>query len=424
MELLAQSAQMALKMRSDARDIFLAGVEAVDPARAVDVALRQKQAALAKAHQVMIVAFGRAACAMAEAAMSAIGDKIGKAVVVTDHENLRPVEGARTLCAGYPAIDPGGMLAASEVELAVSAATPKDMVLVLVSAGGPAMLCAPPFGISLGAKIRLQDMLVREGADMKEILAVRHAVSRINDGRLAEKAGGAQVLSMIYSDVSGDEIIAVTQGPTARLFQRNATAIGVLEKYGLVGRTDRAILDYIRCAHEGRAHAGGSIENLIIGGNGVSLNAAAAHAAKCHGPALMGQHRVDEDAAVAAEQLLVLAREVGSGDGPLALVSGRVARGGRNHEIALRFALLAEREPLARPWVFLSGNTDGRHGPHRSVGAIVDRGSCSWMRQLGIDPRRQLTAGDASSVLATSGDLLLIGDTASNVTDIELILLG
>jgi glycerate 2-kinase len=167
-----------------------------------------------------------------------------------------------------------------------------------------------------------------------------------------------------------------------------------------------------------------NFEKLITGGNGISLNAVVSTAEACHGNVLLGTVFMKDDVAAAAMELHSMARDVRDFYKPVALVCGRLGRGGCNEELALRFALLAERASIHRPWVFLSGNTKGRQGPHKSGGAILDAGSCSWMRQLGIDPVHHAASGDPSPALAASGDLLLIGETDAEASDLELILLS
>src|SRR5690606_17281267 len=97
--------------------------------------------------------------------------------------------------------------------------------------------------------------------------------------------------------------------------------------------------------------------------------------------------------------------------------------GGRNQELALRFAVLEESARIGRPWVFLSGATDGRDGPTDAAGGIVDAGSTEWMRQFGCDPDAHLANNDSYPALAASGDLLLTGGTGTNVADLQILLM-
>lgn len=419
MEALTHSSRLMLKMRADARAIFLAGVEAVEPARAVTVALRRKQATLDEARRVVIVAIGGAARLMAEAAIDVVGQKAASTVVVVCGDD--PCDGARALTVDHGA----GIQAALQIEEAVSKATLADLVLLLVSAGGPAMLCAPVPGIEPGSKARLQDMLHRAGADMKEIVTVRNAVSRFSNGGLVQRMSRAKVLSLILSEASGDDLLAIANGPAARLADQRVAALAVIAKYGLMDVIDPAIVEYIRNrSGSGATRFAENVENLVIGSNGASLKAAADRAMACHGTPLVGQSWLDDDIARAVAELHRNVCETDAGNGPVALVCGRIASSGRNQEFALRFALLAERKPVGRPWVLLSGNTAGRCGSGKSAGAVVDAGSCAWMRQLGFDPALQVASGDPSPALAASGDLLFVGDTVSNVTDIHLVLLA
>lgn len=174
----------------------------------------------------------------------------------------------------------------------------------------------------------------------------------------------------------------------------------------------------------GRADRMDNVEAMVTDGIGNSSNTVVSTAAARHGNAIHRTVFMNEDVSAAAMQLHGLARDVEGFDERLALVCGRSGRSGRNEELALHFALFAERAPIRRPWVFLSGNTSGGRGSHKSAGAILDAGSCSWMRQLGIDPVRHAASGDPCSALAASGDLLFIAEIAAEASDFELILLA
>jgi hydroxypyruvate reductase len=136
---------------------------------------------------------------------------------------------------------------------------------------------------------------------------------------------------------------------------------------------------------------------------------------------------VADAASVLHRMALYAARE----NGPIAIIAGgeptvRVngnGTGGRNQELALRFAVLEEGARIGRPWVFLSGATDGRDGPTDAAGGIVDAGSTEWMRQFGCDPDAHLANNDSYPALAASGDLLLTGGTGTNVADLQILLM-
>nr|WP_316653377.1 DUF4147 domain-containing protein [uncultured Gellertiella sp.] len=420
-------------LRADAAALFAAAVRAADPAGAVEAALRARRAEIDAARRIILVAFGKAASPMIRAALPFAVSKLKVAIALTNYENAGAVEGVTVMAAGHPIPDDNGVAGARAIEAAVAGAEPGDLVIVLTSGGGSALLCAPADGVDLADKIALNASLIRSGADITEINSVRSMVSRLKGGRLARLAARAKMISLILSDVPGDDMTIIASGPTVPSRATAARAIEILKKYGLFDTLPATIARHLAEVAPGEdlAAAMGHAESSIIGSNRLSLEAAEA-AARARGYlTIPGFSWLEGEVGEAARELHRMAEAV-SKTGRVAIVSGGepvvkltgTGKGGRNQELALRFAVADAASPLARAWTFLSGGTDGRDGPTEAAGAVVDAGTLGRMRAGGIDVEARLADNDSNPALDISGDLLMTGGTGTNVADIQIVLLG
>ena len=420
------------KLRADAEAFFLAGVRAADPAGAVEKALAARQAEIEAAERIILVAFGKAAVPMLRAALPFAKGKLKRAVALTNYENAVDIEGAEVFAAGHPIPDENGVKGAAEIEKAVASVAEGELALVLVSGGGSALLCAPAHGVSLADKMALNTALIRSGADITEINTVRRMVSRLKGGRLARLAHRGRLVALVLSDVPGDDLTTIASGPTVPSRATAEAAKAILARYGLSNSLPTAIARHLAkvAPLEDLGAPIPHAESIIIGSNRLSLDAAEAAARAAGYQTLPGHSWLEGEVSAAAADLHAMASKAGqgriaivSGGEPVVILTGS-GKGGRNQELALRFALADEARPLPRSWAFLSGGTDGRDGPTEAAGAIVDRGTPERMRHAGIDIAARLADNDSNPALAASGDLLMTGGTGTNVADIQIILLG
>ncbi|KQU85493.1 hypothetical protein ASD12_31570 [Mesorhizobium sp. Root102] len=434
MKMITQSASLLKSLRQEAVALFREGVAAANPEQAVAAALVKRRAMIEQASRIVLVAFGKAACPMAQAAMPFVRGRLLTAIALTNHENLEPIDGVEVIAGGHPIPDEGSIAGAAAIEDAVSRAQDDDLVLVLVSGGGSALLCAPPAGVELADKIALNNALIRCGADISEINAVRPIFSRLKGGQMARLAGKARVLSLILSDVPGDDIATIASGPTAWPRNSASRALEVLDKYGLWQNLPDALkrrLEQMGASPDATAIDFDNVENIVIGSNAISVRAVIGKAEAKFGSVFHASDWLEGNVLDAAAELHRIARIAAERNGPVAVVCGGETtvkvkgngKGGRNQELAMCFALLNELKPIDRQWVFLSGGTDGLDGPTDAAGGIVDAGSPDWMRQLGHDPVCSLENNDSYHALACSGDLLITGATGTNVADIQIVLM-
>jgi glycerate 2-kinase len=394
------------------RDLFMTGVSAADPRGAVVAALTT--APVAPAGQLFLLAFGKAACAMAGAALPLLPQP-AKAVVVTNPENAIPVAGAEVLQAAHPVPDDGGLQAALAVETMLQQAGAGDLVLVLVSGGGSALLPAPVDGMTLADKAAVNRLLLGAGLDIVAMNTVRQHLSRLKGGGLLRQAAPATVRALILSDVVGDDLRAIASGPTVAPIAPRAEVRAMLRDCGLWDRlpeTARLALDQPEDTSPLPP-----VRNDLIGSNALSVAAMAraCPAARVAPAPLVG------DVAEAAAQIVALVHN-GTGTtlmgGETTVTLRGTGAGGRNQELALRVAVaLAGRAG----WRFLSAGTDGRDGPTDAAGALVDGGTVDRICARGGDVDALLANNDSYKALDLAGDLLITGGTGTNVADLQIL---
>ena len=418
-------------LRATARELFDAGVAEADPTEAVRRSLND--------HPIRpdrIIAVGKAALSMARASLEAL-PSLPPTVVVTNEENVasQALDHGRVLIAGHPVPDANGAAAAREIETFAAQAGEGETVLVLVSGGASAMLPAPIEGISLRDKIETTETLLGCGAPIDAINIVRRALSRLKGGGLGRAIHPAQTVALLLSDVPHDNISAIGSGPTVpepSPAENVKAALAVLERYALTERipkTVRHVLEKNAILDEGKADQL-LIENRLIGGNGLSLDAMSREAERKGLAFRIVSRWLDGDVSDAARTLHAAATEAPKN--AIALLAGGETtvvlrgngKGGRNQELALRFAMLCEAEPLDRPWAFLSGGTDGRDGPTTAAGGVVDASALDRIRAVGSDPNALLANNDSFAALKAAGDLLVTGATGTNVADLQVLVLG
>lgn len=429
----------------------MAGVKAADPVLAVQKSLRIHDGQLEIIFdgrvcskpwgKIHLIAFGKAACKMAEAACEVIPDSMleGSRLVVTNYENQTTVEGCEVMVAGHPLPDASGVDAAQAVIERLECAQLDELVLVLVSGGGSALLTCPVVPLTLDDKIVTTELLLASGADIQQLNCVRKHLSRLKGGGLAQIASPADVHALILSDVIGDDPSSIASGPTVPDSTCFADAIKVLRGKHIWDKVPKRVREHLQAGGAGKipetAKPGDSIfdrvDYTLIGSNSISVNAvqqaasAEGYTTQVYTNALCGEAR-DE-----AEKLVVYAAEqVNTLEKPLAIIAGGETtvtlkgdgQGGRNQEFALAFAIAAERHGLKSRWVLLSGGTDGRDGPTDAAGGLVDSGSFLRISETGVDAQIFLDNNDSYLALKGSGDLLDIGATGTNVADLQVLL--
>jgi hydroxypyruvate reductase len=295
----------------------------------------------------------------------------------------------------------------------------------------------------LADKVAATNLLLASGADIGEMNTVRKHLSRLKGGGLARLAARADLHALILSDVLGDDLSTIASGPTVPDPTTFADAKEAMERHGVWQKVPSTVREHIERGVSGQLEEtpkpGDPVferaGSTLIGSNAVSLQAMRKAAADAgfrvviHDECLRGEAREAAEGFVRAG---LAAASAPGGSRPVAVLAGGETtvtlrgkgRGGRNQEMALAFALAAERLKLSGDWVFLSGGTDGRDGPTDAAGGVVDPRTLTRIRDAGADPAALLEDNDSYRALTAAGDLLRTGATGTNVADLQVLLIA
>jgi glycerate 2-kinase len=388
--------------------------------------------------RLVLIAAGKASEAMARAARDVLGPAAAERLVVIPQgypSRQAPEPGMRVMTAGHPLPDENGLAAAGVVSSIVQGLGAKDTCLFLISGGSSSMLPSLPPGVSLHELVETTTLLLKCGADIRELNAVRKHLGGIGGGRLARSCRGT-VVTLAISDVVGDDLSVIGSGPTVPDSSTFADALGVLARYGLTARAPRCVVELLEKGSAGRSdetprtlparHAA-----FVIASSALALQAAAAEARACGFAPLVLTSSMTGEAREAGTFMASVAREVSAFGRPVAapaciLAAGETTvtvkgngTGGRNQEIALA-AALGLRD---RPGILLTSfATDGKEGNSNAAGAYASGATVDAGQRAGLDARSCLSRNDAHAFLAAAGDLISTGPTGTNVNDVSFAL--
>ena len=391
------------------RGMFDAAVAAADPARIVRAHLP-----LPPKGRTVVVGAGKAAAAMARAVeIDWPGPLDG--FVVTAHGHGVPCKRIAVIEASHPVPDADSERAARRALDLVSGLSADDLVLALISGGGSSLLALPAPGLTLADKRAVTSALLRSGATISEMNTVRKHLSAIKGGRLAA-ATAAKVVTLVISDVPGDDPAVVASGPTLPDATTVADARAIAAKYGI------AVPEAWSETPKTLQHA----DAVVIARARDALDAAAAYARGLGlAPTILGDALQGEAVRLArshAELALKTPRPsvILSGGETTVTLAGDSGVGGRNTEYLLGLALALGG---ARGIYALAADTDGIDGDSHAAGAVLRPGSLVGARSLGLDPAALLQCHDSARLFAALGDLVVTGATRTNVNDFRAILI-
>ncbi|NLF13153.1 MAG: glycerate kinase [Anaerolineaceae bacterium] len=396
---------------------------------------------LEAAERTWVVGGGKAAAPMAAALVPLLGERLAGGLVVTRYGyagpevDTGPIEVAE---AGHPLPDEAGVAATRRLADLLRQASGRDLVLAVLSGGASALLTLPAGGLSLDDLVATTELLLRSGATIGELNAVRKHLSQLKGGGLARLAAPARVAALVLSDVVGDPLDVIASGPASPDATTFADAWSVVERYGLAGRLPHAVAGHLRAGLEGRLaetlKPGDAlferVLNVIVGSNRLAAEAAVETARGAGFNVLLLSTFVEGEAREVGRVAAALAREVVAHGRPVAppacLVWGGETtvtvrgqgKGGRNQELALAAALALQGLPGV---VLLALGTDGTDGPTDAAGAVAGGQTIARARALGLDPRAHLADNDAYPFFDALDDLLRTGPTGTNVNDLLFI---
>ena len=434
--------------RADLLRIFHAALDAVAPDKLTAAGLRGElngahavPDVVASAKRIFVLAVGKAASRMMAAAEQYLGGRISDAVAVVPAADLEQdrtaTRIARFFPGGHPLPDADSVSAARAALAMLASLAADDLLLVLLSGGASAMIAAPADPVTLEDKIAVTTALLRVRASIGEINAVRKHLSAIKGGRLLRHCNGARVLSLILSDVRGNDLATIGSGPTAPDHTTFEDARAVLIRHSLWGRTPERVREYLEAGAAGEfdetVKAGDPVlqrvTNIIIGDNARAMAGAEAAARalgyqvdrwrELYGEATdLGRALAAHLSALSGERRCILA-----GGEPVVTVRGG-GKGGRAQELALSLAIELDRlAPQARI-AALCGATDGVDGPTDAAGAFATPSMAARARAANLNPQEHLARNNSYALLKACGDLFQTGPTGTNVTDIFVALVN
>ncbi|MDZ4799275.1 MAG: glycerate kinase [Bryobacteraceae bacterium] len=437
---------MESTLREHALRIFDAGLRAADPRTGILRAMQREGDTLrvqdsvyhlGQYRRVLCVGAGKASANMATAVEHLLGDRIADGLINTKYGHLADLHKVRLNECGHPVPDEAGVKGASEIARMLDDADEHDLVLVLVSGGGSALLPLPVDGVTLADKQATTSLLLSCGANIHEINAVRKHLSAIKGGQMAARAFPATVVSLILSDVVGDDLDVIASGITAPDRSTFADALAVLDKYELRARVPGAVRSRLeQGGRETPKHGDPVFEktrNVIVGSNRLALEAAAEEARALGYQTLVLASTIEGEAREIAAVHAAIAREIVmssqpvpspacvlSGGEPTVTLRGS-GKGGRNQEFALAAAVRMAGLPDC---VVLSGGTDGSDGPTDAAGAVASGSTVADATRRGLSARDALDRNDSWTFFDAMGGLIRTGPTGTNVADLQLILVG
>jgi hydroxypyruvate reductase len=384
---------------------------------------------------IYVIGAGKASAQMARAVERLLGARIGGGEINVKDGHAAPLRRIRINECGHPVPDQRGVAGARRIAQIASQAGPDDLIICLISGGASALLPLPAPPITLAKKQETTRLLLACGASIHEINCVRKHISRIKGGQLARLAYPATLLTLILSDVIGDDLDVIGSGPTVADRSTFADARAIFEKYRITNKLPPAVRERIDCSDGETPKPGDKIfektRNVIVGSNALAVNAAADEARRLGFHTLVLSTLLEGEAREVARVHAAVAKEIRATGRPIkapaCVISGGETTvtvhgkglGGRNQEFALAAALdIAGLSDV----VILSGGTDGTDGPTDAAGAIVDGTTLARAETLGLSAARFLANNDSYRFFEATNDLIRTGPTGTNVADIQVLL--
>jgi glycerate 2-kinase len=440
-----------IELRQSARLIWEAALNAANPSACLRNSIQAANGELIVAGRkiplkgrLLVVGTGKASAKMAEVVEEILGDRISGGLVVTKYGHTSPLRLVRLMESGHPIPDAAGMRAVEEIHQLLQGLSSDDVVLCLISGGGSALWPSPAPGITLEEKQQVTQLLLRAGASIRELNAVRKHLSAVKGGQLARWASPARVISLIMSDVIGDPLDFIASGPTAPDTTSFSDALDIIRKYGVEVSVSAAVQARLQKGVRGEIPdtpkpgdpVFDRVENHIIANNRLLIDAARKKAYDLNFNTLILGSEVEGEARDIGGFFSAIAHEIEESGNPIAtpacvLSAGETTvtvrgdgLGGRNQEMALAWAIAMATRPSLMQSCFASVATDGTDGPTSAAGGIVDASTCARGVERGLVPARFLQANDSWNFLNATGDLIVTGPTQTNLMDLQILLVA
>ena len=433
-----------------AKDIFEAGLEAVAPGAAIKrfchldeeiLTVDGQSYELSQFNQIFVLGAGKAGATMAKAIEEILGERISAGLITVKYDHLEKLKKVKIQEAGHPVPDQNGLDGARAIyELAISA-DEKTLVICLLSGGGSALLPLPVNGVTLEDKQTTTRALLACGATIHEINAIRKHLSVIKGGGLARAVYPATLITLILSDVVGDDLDSIASGPCVPDSRTFIDCNAIFLKYSIEDEIPTSVLSYIDAGIAGRVDetpkAGEDFfkktQNVIVASNFNALLKAKEKAEELGYHTLLLSSMLEGETRDVAANHIAIAREIQLHNCPLqqpaCILSGGettvkirgTGKGGRNQEFALAAAIkMADMKNIT----VLCAGTDGSDGPTDAAGAFADETTLQRAQTTGLDPQKYLDNNDSYNFFDRLDNLYKTGPTNTNVMDLRIILIG
>ena len=437
-----------MNQRQRAIEIFQAGLQAVDPVVAVKNFCQLTGSVLQidgidydldQFENILVIGAGKAGASMARAMEDILGERISEGVITVKYGHVAELKKIKIQEAGHPVPDENGCLGAQAIYELASSADEKTLVICLISGGGSALLVFPVEGVTLEDKQATTKVLLDCGANIHEINSIRKHLSVIKGGGLARAVYPATLVTLILSDVVGDDLDSIGSGPCVPDTKTFSDCKDIFTKYGIETAIPDNVSHYIEQGIEGKVpetpKAGQDFfvktQNVIIGSNFNALLKSKEKADELGYNTLLLSSMIEGETREVACNHIAIGAEIQLHGYPLAkpacvLSGGETTvkikgdgKGGRNQEFALAAAIrMAGMENI----IAFSAGTDGNDGPTDAAGAIADDQTLKQAKLKGLEPQAYLDNNDSYNFFDQVGGLYKIGPTNTNVSDIRIIL--
>jgi len=437
-------------LQQEAEAAFRAGLRKVDPRRLIESRVRlqgdelrlvDSEVDLSTVRRIFVVAFGKAAVRMTSAVEEILGDRIEGGVVLSNSfpEKLPPKY--RGFECTHPLPSEANIRGGRAALKLAAAARESDLVLCLVSGGGSSILTVPAPGVALDDMREAMRQMLHAGAPIDKLNALRKHLSAVKGGRLAQAVAPAKCVSLILSDVPGDDLGVIASGPTVPDSTTFAHAWDAAVQLGVAESLPAAVAEHLRRGLEGMVEEtpkpGDPVvercTNVLIGSNRDMLAAMEEYLRRRgywtlqEAGCFEGEAR--ELGAASAKKTVELVLSLPESSRPYALIAGGESTvtvrgdglGGRNCELALAAAIGLEG---CDNCAILAAGTDGIDGPTDAAGATVSGDTIARASALRLDPVKSLENNDSYNFFKRLGGLIITGPTGTNLMDVTLTLIG
>ncbi|MBO3763292.1 MAG: glycerate kinase [Thermoproteota archaeon] len=427
--------------RRDALEILEEGLKAADPKSSVKEALNNLRDEINRARRIFIIGFGKASVSMAESCEEELKDKIHDGAVITPRgvkeKNLRKI---KVFEGTHPIPSEINVDSTKKLISICSNLTSDDLVICLISGGGSSLFTFPADGISLEEKKLATDVLLKSGADIKEINAIRKHISKVKGGQLLNFLKPAKVISLILSDVVGDSVEYIASGPTSPDSSTFKDAYNVIKKYNLMSKLPKSVVERIEKGLRGEITETlkpenkifNNVKNVVVSNNMKSLVSMKNRAISLGYNSMILTSYAQGESREVGKFLCAIMKQISSYDTPIkkpaclilggettVTVKGK-GKGGRNQELVLSVVLNSKG---IKNFVFASVGSDGIDGCTDAAGAIADNFLLEEAAKINLEPEEFLENNDSYNFFKQTGNLIFTGPTGTNVNDFTIAII-